>query len=185
MVRIFCTLAWLIVFAGIGFSQKEVVGIPEDAVVRLSPDDFPRLPHAVRSYLKQNKFTIPQHCESATKSNVVSGRFRNRKQIDWAVVASRHGMSSILIFWNGQTDSITTLAESEDRRLLIDCDGTKPKYSWSVGVVDKKFILEHYKWYGGPKPPPILHDAVNVGLGMVSTVHYLDGRRWHELTGAD
>jgi hypothetical protein len=59
-------------------------------------------------------------------------------------------------------------------------------YSRSISVVGQQYILDHYREYGGPKPPPIRHDAIDDAFsGKASVVYYFDSIRWHTLKGAD
>jgi hypothetical protein len=47
-------------------------------------------------------------------------------------------------------------------------------------------ILEHYRAYGGLKPPAIDHLGINDAfVGNAAVVHYFYAGKWLELTGAD
>ena len=55
-----------------------------------------------------------------------------------------------------------------------------------LGTADRKFIVDSYKAYGGPKPPPITHLGINYEfLERASLVRYCHRGKWLELTGAD
>jgi len=59
-------------------------------------------------------------------------------------------------------------------------------YTRRIDVVGRAYILQHYRWYGGPRPPAIRHDAIDDGrTGSASGVFYFDGKKWHALQGAD
>jgi hypothetical protein len=50
----------------------------------------------------------------------------------------------------------------------------------------RKFILRHYRAYGGPKPPPIDHNGIDDAfLEKASVTWYRYNGKWIELQGAD
>ncbi len=62
----------------------------------------------------------------------------------------------------------------------------KMVYSRKIEPVDKAYILEHYKAYGGEKPPPMDHHGINdIFFGKASTVLYFYQGKWLHLQGAD
>jgi hypothetical protein len=161
--------------------------LADSATVRLSPTAFSQLPKTIMRHLRARGCTVPQAFSSTSPHNVIRGQFAKRGQFDWAVLCSRNRVSSILIFWNGSTRTVAEIAKTPDREYLqvIDSDG-KIGFSRVIGVVGKHFILEHYKRYGGTKPPPIFHQGIeNAFVEKASMVHYFYRRRWLELQGAD
>jgi hypothetical protein len=160
--------------------------IAEQKIVRLSPSAFPKLPRDVSRYLAAQGLKIPQSFAVTAPHNVVSGQFRKRGQTDYAVLASRDGVSSILVFWNGSPRHMAKLATIPDRYFLQDIGQGKIGFSRRISKVGKKFIQDRYHWYGGPEPPPITHEAINDGfVEKASTVRYFNGQKWIELQGAD
>ncbi len=138
-------------------------------------------------YLQKRGCTVPQIFGDNKAHNVIRGQFARRKQFDWAVLCSRNRVSSVLVFWNGSTKSVSEIAKSPDKNFLqtINGDG-KIGFSHAIGVVGKQFIIQHYKWYGGPKPPLISHQGIDDAfVEKASTVHYFYRRRWLELQGSD
>jgi hypothetical protein len=106
--------------------------------------------------------------------------------MDWAVLCSVNGASSILVFWNGSASNPAELAGSEDKNYLQGLGGDKIGFSRGISAVGKAFITQHYQAYGGPKPPPINHQGINDAfLGKASVVQYFFDGKWLTLTGSD
>jgi hypothetical protein len=158
----------------------------EHQIRRLAPSRFRQLPALVARYMRRNGYTIPQLYDNNAPHNVIRGRFDSDRDLDVAVLASRHGQSTILVFWGGRADRVTKLRPRSDAHYLQTVGDGKFGYSRGISVVGCKYILDHYASYGGPMPPPIRHDAIDHGFyGKASEVLYFDGRRWHILQGAD
>lgn len=156
------------------------------AVSRLAPSAFPQLPATVAGELTRRGCSIPQASGVHSKHNVIRGRFARREQTDWAVLCSAHGSSSILIFWNGSAANVSSIEpEAESIRMQSDAAG-RMVHSRNIEPVGKDYIVEHYRAYGGPEPPPIDHDGINdIFVGKASVVLYLYRGKWLHLTGAD
>lgn len=148
------------------------------------PDHLKGLPPNVVTELKRLNCMIPQGIIDHT--NAIAGEFAIRGQKDWAVLCSINGKSHIHIFWGGPKKcSSVTGEESDDQYFYKESNGDWA-YDRGIEIVGKKFIIEHYEAYGGPKPPPITHDAVDdMWLEKASVVHYCHKGKWIELTGAD
>lgn len=165
-------------------------GYPEAAersVVRLSPDEFADLPAEVAADLKKRGCTIPQSFGNKEKHNVIKGSFTERAGEDLAVLCSRGGSSAILVYRKGEAEPAATLAEAGDADFMqtIDEDG-RTGFSRAIGPADADFIKRRHEEYGGPEPPELTHAGINDAfVEKASTVHYFDGRKWHQLTGDD
>lgn len=156
------------------------------AVVRLSPDKFTELPARIRKDLERLQCTIPQAFTESVRHNVISGSFLRKGQKDWAVLCSSGGVSSIIIYWGGSISKTSRVSSAADRGYLQGIGDGKIGYSRYIDVVGRKYIAEHYKTYGGAKPPPIDHDGINVAfVEKASTVLYYYKGEWLALTGAD
>ena len=146
------------------------------SVHRLQPTAFPELPPNLVTELERRGCTIPQPYTDR-KANVIRGEFAKPGQTDWAVLCSMQGSTSLLVFWNGSATSTTALAKNpDDPRRIFD---------WFIRPVDRKFILDHYRAYGGPKPPPIDHEGIESGGETASVVLYYYLGKWLKLQGAD
>lgn len=155
-------------------------------VRRLSPRDFRLLPAAVVESLEARKCLIPQYHHDKTPHNVIRGSFTGAKQKEWAVLCSRRGSSSILIFQADTVKLVAKIADAEDDNYLqADVDG-KLYFSRVISAVGKDYILEHYKAYGGPEPPPIRRHGIDDAFAEKgSVVRYFHRRKWLELQGSD
>ena len=156
-------------------------------VVRLSPAAFPELPQRLSRKLISLGCTIPQPQKTARPKNVIKGHFSNPKQIDWAVLCSRNRISSILIFWDASPASMSQIRRAADQTFLQTIDGNGTiGFSRTIAIASRNYVLEHYRAYHGPKPPPLSHQGIEDGFaGKGSTIYYHFGRRWRELQGAD
>lgn len=155
-------------------------------VQRLSPDAFPELPAGIRVELVKRQCTVPQTFLSTQPHNVIHGEFSKKGQQDWAVLCSTGRASSILVFWGGSVKDMFVFPATPDKNYLQGRGEGKIGYSCDISVVGKDFILEHHKRYGGPTPPPIDHDGINVSfVEKASSVLYREKGEWLSLTGAD
>ena len=134
--------------------------------------------------LKKIDCLIPQGILDHT--NAFEGEFAIKGQRDWTVLCSTKGKSHIHIFWGGPKRCPSAIAERLDEENLYEESSGSWEYDRGLGKVGEKFIMKHYETYGGPKPPPITHDAIDDGwLEKASVVHYCHQGKWLELTGAD
>jgi len=152
----------------------------------LTPRAFRQLPAAIVEGLEARKCLIPQYPYNKTPHNVIRGSFTSARRSEWAVLCSRRGTSSILVFRADSAKLVAEIAAARDN-LYLQGDGQgRPYYSRTISVVGKDYILEHYKAYGGPKPPPITHHGIDDGfMEKASVVRYFYRGKWLELQGAD
>ncbi|MFB3923858.1 MAG: hypothetical protein ACE145_19210 [Terriglobia bacterium] len=155
-------------------------------IKRLPPSAFKRLPVRYRSRLKDLGCTIPQVPSIAKHHNVVAGEFAKAGQTDWAVLCSRMGKSSVLVFWGGADECPSELAPGDDKLVLQGMSEGRIEYSRMISPVAPKSILEYQKAYGGPKPPPLSHQGIeDAFVGKASVVYYCYQGSWVRLQGAD
>jgi hypothetical protein len=155
-------------------------------VRRLSPAVFSDLPAEVRSELLRRQCTIPQTFETTNPHNIIHGEFRKKGEQDWAVLCSTGQASSILVFWGGSGKDVFSFPPTSDRDCLQGIGGGDIGYSCEISTVGKDYILEHHEQHGGPVPPPITHDGIEIAfVDKTSSVIYLDNGEWLTLTGAD
>jgi hypothetical protein len=95
-------------------------------------------------------------------------------------------VSSILVFWGGTGRKPAEIATAPDKGFLQDIGDGKIGYSRRISEVDSTYIVERYRRYGGPKPPPIDRHGINDAfIEKGSVVHYYYEGQWLKLTGAD
>jgi len=119
-------------------------------------------------------------------ANVISGHFRTAAQTDWAVLCSVDRVSTILVYWEGGTDSVAELGSAPDKAYLQGVGGGRIGFSRAIAVVDGRFIRQRFEEFGGPEPPPLDHEGINDAfVEKASGVWYWYQGKWLRLTGAD
>lgn len=176
------------------------------ATRRLRPSAFSELPQKIRMELERRGCTIPQTSGATKPENVIQGRFTSATQMDWAVLCSIRRSSTILVFRGGSTVNVAALDSAPDIGYLQGGNGANAvvdvhsqplpsssalggeaiEFSRLIGKADATFIKEHYRAYGGPKPPPIDHEGIDdIFVEKASSVRYWYRGRWLKLTGSD
>lgn len=144
------------------------------AAVLLTIDAFPQLPPPVAAELKSRGCRIPQATGLNRKHNVVQGEFMAPGQKDWAVLCDVKGITRLLVFWKGEGTMPTEVNSVETNEVRV------------IGVATPQFIRDHYRAYGGPKPPPLDHQGIEDGVvEKGSSVLYFYRGKWLLLTGSD
>ncbi len=153
---------------------------------RLSPSAFHQLPAPVRVDLERRGCTVPQTWTATALENVISGHFRSGHDIDWAVLCSVDRVSSILVYWAGQADSVDVLGARPDSDYLQGIGDDRIGFSRGISPVDSAYIQRHFEWYGGPTPPPLDHSGIDDAFSEKgSRVWYWHDGKWLQLAGAD
>jgi hypothetical protein len=156
------------------------------AILSVPPDAFPELPDTIISTLRSLRCTIPQPSAIGPPRNVIRGDFFAQGQAGWAVLCASGGFSSILVFRDNLDVHPEELARGEDKGYLQDGGNDKIAYSREITAVDRKFIMTHYRAYGGPEPPPIDHQGIDDAfLEKASVILYWYEGKWLRLQGAD
>lgn len=168
-------------------TKSEIVKNGLKNIVYLHPSDFKNLPRSIAKYLNNHGYKIPQpyfYKSGGKKYNAIKGRFYSPNKYDWAIICSKENKSRVLVFISGSTKNIDTILEFEDRVGLQCIDSLE--FSLGIEVVGKKYIMDCYKAYGGPKPPPINHDGIEfIYYQKASKIYYNYKGKWLELQGAD
>jgi hypothetical protein len=185
----------------VGQTPAEVERILDDAkrrqeearprVVRLPPSAFPGLPVPVIAELDRRRCRIPQFAGPATLNNVIRGEFVRPGQIDWAVLCSVNGTSSILVFWNGSAENPAETEPLPDDVFLWTEDGIQGSpFGRSLLTVGPEYILAHNCIANEPclstVPSPLNHQGIDDGIfDKASSIHYFHNGKWLKLAGAD
>jgi hypothetical protein len=168
------SIAFALTFVTISLAQSSPAQI-----ARLSPAAFRELPTNLVEELQRRGCTIPQETWSGRRNNVIKGQFKKPGQMDWAVLCSLKGVSTILVFWNASEKNPDAIAPAKDP------DSNNQR---GIRAVGKDFIMRQYRQYrayGGPKPPPIDHQGIEDASEKASIVWYFYESQWLQLTGAD
>jgi hypothetical protein len=83
-------------------------------IARLSPAAFRELPTNLVEEHQRRGCTIPQETWSGRRNNVIKGAFAKLGQMDFAVLCSLKGISTILVFWNASEKNPAAIAPVED-----------------------------------------------------------------------
>lgn len=153
---------------------------------RYSPDSFPNLPKDINSYLKSEGYTIPQSYLAIGPHNVISGNFRNRLELDWAVLASKDRVSSILIFWNGSLRKVTSIGKAGDKTYLQEIGNKVIVFSRVIETIGWQKLGEILKKTGQRENVIKEYDGIHDRfLDKSSSLHYYSAGRWYNFVGAD
>ncbi len=158
------------------------------SIKRLPPSAFPELPSAIRQTLEHRTCRIPQIWEGwkVDRHNVIRGAFFKKRQTDWAVLCSIDGKSTVLVFPQGSSRPAAELAAADDELFVQTVNQGELGFSRAINATDPKRILQYYKEYGGPKPPPLNHQGINDAfVEKASVIRYFHKGKWIELSGAD
>ena len=158
-----------------------------NAVVRLSPREFPQLPSEVVATLIELGCTIPQPTFfSKTKANVISGNFSKHGQKDYAVLCSKNGVSHIQVVWGGSARCQSKLESREDRGYLQVVLPGEIGYSRAIGIASQQAMAGYHSEYNDPKSPDTSHEGIeDIFIEKASTIFYCANGVWSELQGAD
>jgi hypothetical protein len=129
--------------AELGHGQEAKSGKPaakkDTAIRKLQPADVAELPPAFVEKLNARGCAIPQFGEvgragatAGEPTNVIHGEFARHGQEDWAVLCSKGGSSTIVIFWGKTTACPASLARLEDAHYLKRGKDKKVRYSRSI-----------------------------------------------------
>jgi len=175
----------------------EAATAQEFSIRWLSPSAFPQVPQVIRRALESRGCVIPQfrfpHNPNRVH-NVIRGSFARRGQVDWAVLCSRQGRSSIMIFWGGPVrcpPMLFHVAVPDPQRpgSVRIVQSAETRGTLQIIRVGRDYILERNRRYGpiDPLPPVIDHHGIDIWNpgSTASVVSYCYKGRWLRLMGAD
>ena len=148
MTKLVCALTLALSGASLALQGKDDQANLRAATSNLDrrePSAFPQLPKNIARNLQARGCTIPQADFEPKPNNVISGEFAMRRRTDWAVLCSRDGNSSILVYWGGSINSPAELAKAPDEGYWLGNDKEGFHYYRQIMTANKKYILLHYK----------------------------------------
>lgn len=140
--------------------------------------------------LRKRGCLVPQPSSTAGASvgakNLIRGEFITKGEMGWAVLCSRKGNSTLLVF-RSDTDGVPyELAAHADRNYLQELGGGQIGFSREIWAQNSATILAYQRDSGGPKSPPMDHQGIeDAFLEKASLVWYFHGGKWMKLRGAD
>ncbi|MET0753536.1 MAG: hypothetical protein ABWZ66_09190, partial [Pyrinomonadaceae bacterium] len=103
--------------------------LPDDKIVRIKPSEYtpspncPKMPANIVKYLEDMNCLLPQPSyKKDSRAGAFQIQFANPGQNDWAVLCSRGGVSSILVFWHSLTTNVSEFAKYPDKD-FVDAAG--------------------------------------------------------------
>ena len=116
-------------------------------------------------------------------TNIIHGEFARHGQEDWAVLCSKGGSSTIVIFWGKTTACLASLARLEDAHYLKRGADKKMRYSRSIRALGKSELGDRAGIAG-------LKDFSHQGIddrfvGKSSAFFYCSGGKWKIFPGKD
>jgi hypothetical protein len=153
---------------------------------RLPVEAFPDLPATIAGVLRARNCSVPQPEAGGPRRNVIRGEFFAKGEPGWAVLCSLNNSTTLLAFRSDRDRNPDTVATTEDLGYLQSLEGDQAVYARQIAPVNREFILDHYRAYGGPEPPPIDHHGIDDAfLEKASVTWYFHDGQWLQLQGAD
>jgi hypothetical protein len=186
---VFITVTALLSSVGGTAGEMDRWSAAEQAIVRLPETAFAKLPERVRHVLRELRCLVPQPGDRVARReppvNAISGQFARARQVDWAILCSSGGYSSIYFVWGGSMRCSAPLASAADRDYLQIGGDERIDFSRQINVAGPKQIVATYRYYG-EAPPPVSHDAIeDIFVNKASVRYYCDSGSWKKLVGAD
>ena len=122
---------------------EQRIRVADREITRLAPSAFPQLPANLAQDLRRRGCSIPQPVFARQPQNVIKGQFARPGQVDWAVLCSVKGRSSILVFWNGSEIKPASIASASDDQFIQGIGEGKFGFSRAIGTVGRTYILAH------------------------------------------
>jgi hypothetical protein len=179
--------------AGFCYAQQTKSGKPavqrDNAIRKLQPADVEGLPPEFVEKLNKRSCMIPQfgatgHAgdiagagdTAGSPTNVIHGEFARRGQEDWAVLCSKGGSSTIVIFWGKTTACPASLARLEDAHYLKRGKDKKMRYSRSIRALGENDLGDR-AGIAGLKP--LSHQGIDDRfVGKSSAFFYCSEGKW-------
>jgi hypothetical protein len=172
---------------GSGHAQQAKSAKPsvrkDNAIRKLQPADVAGLPPEFVDKLNTRGCAIPQFGETGSagatageSSNVIHGAFARRGQEDWAVLCSKGGSSTIVIYWGKTTACPASLARLDDAHYLKRGKDKKVRYSRSIRALGESDLGDRA---GTAGLKPFSHQGIDDRfVGKSSAFFYCSEGKW-------
>jgi hypothetical protein len=178
--------------AGFCHAQQAKSGKPaaqkDNGIRKLQPADVAGLPAEFVEKLNVRGCAIPQFGavgragdtagadEAGSPTNVIHGEFARHGQEDWAVLCSKGGSSTIVIFWGKATACPASLARLEDAHYLKRGKDKKVRYSRAIRALGESDLGDR-AGIAGLKP--FSHQGIDDRfVGKSSAFFYCSEGKW-------
>jgi hypothetical protein len=158
-------------------------------VKRLQPSEVPGLPAEFVEKLNARGCTIPQFDSgdstfdtAEVPKNVIQGEFARKGQPDWAVLCSKGGSSTIVIFWGKPTACASQLARLDDPHFMQKGADKRMHFSRAIEPSDKPGAGSRP---GSSRPKQMTHQGIfDEYVGKASSLFYCNEGKWSIFPGA-
>jgi hypothetical protein len=155
----------------------------DNAIRKLPPADVAGLPPEFVEKLNARGCGIPQFGEvgsagdtAGEPTNVIHGEFARHGQEDWAVLCSKGGSSTIVIFWGKTTACPASLARLEDAHYLKRGKDRKVRYSRAIRALGESDLGDRA---GTAGLKPFAHQGIDDRfVGKSSAFFYCSEGKW-------
>ena len=138
---------------------------------RLPVSSFPELPPPVAAALTERGCMIPQTWQAHRPENVVHGSFARAGSVDWAVLCSAKGETSLLVFF-AQSPAPQRLAEwPEESRLQRHDPSGVLGYNWGIDAATPEQFRDAFAARNNPPATPD-HDTVADSVIDQKTIYH-------------
>ena len=157
-----------------------------EKIRRLPPSQIAGMPMSVRTALAQHGCTIPQVYSTPTPHNAVRGSFTRRGGLEWAVLCSHNGTSSIVVLSEGSGALLAQFAPRRDVGSIASGKDGPIGYARSIGVASQQMMRIVRGRQARRSLPPITHEGICDGLvDQDGYFWYWTGRDWKTIAGDD
>ena len=120
--------------------------------------------------------SVTEPATAGEPTNVIHGEFARHGQEDWAVLCSKGGSSTIVIFWGKTTACPASLARLEDAHYLKRGKDKKLRYSRSIRALGERDLGDRA---GTAGLKPFAHEGIDDRfVGKSSAFFYCSGGKW-------
>jgi hypothetical protein len=159
----------------------DVAGLPAEFVEKLNTrgcmiPQFGEVGHAGDAVDHSATATEPANDMAGKPTNAIHGEFARHGQEDWAVLCSKGGSSTIVIFWGKTTACPASLARLEDAHYLKRGTDKKMRYSRSIRALGEHDLGDRTGIVG---LKPMSHQGIDDRfVGKSSALFYCSGGKW-------
>jgi hypothetical protein len=188
-MRLICAIGTATLLSAGAAAHQDGKGRLTHDIQRLRPSAFRELPTPLARRFEAMGCTIPQVIDSpvgAGSTNVIRGHFAGSKQIDWAVLCSRKGRSTIVVAWGAPTRcpaEIVQVTAADDNNYVQDVGGGPMAFSRALRAVSEQDL----RGWSEPPPPGVMEHQgiVDEFVGKAGTVFYCTGIEWKMVASAN
>jgi hypothetical protein len=143
---------------------------------------FPDLPEPLAALLTRRGCLIPQTYQARRPENVIHASLERPGSSDWAVLCSKEGMVSLLVFFSSSPERLQLLASApETERLQVHDVSGVLGFNWGIDPASPKQIFQTQSGMGH-RPPLVDHDALaDTIIDHRIVYHFYLQNAWTEL----